>query len=377
MAPLLGIAAAAVSTAATAGAFSGTSGMALPRVGHTATLLQDGRVLVTGGLTNTSTGVTNTAEVYDINLRRFSGVGKMSAPRTGAVATLLLDGRVLVTGGYNYPSGFQPSTLATAEVFDPATGSFGPTYGPMSFARVHHAAVLLTDGRVLVTGGDVPGGDDDTAELYDPASSTVLPLPKMLTNRRYHAMFLTADGNVLIVGGTFAEFLPGTELFYVSLQRFQAGPPRTIYTRGDECTVSLLAQQVLIAGGDGDASGITAKSEIFDKSSGRFVVSGQLVRGRRSHACALLPDGRVLLTGGNAFESGNTTTTDSSELFDAGTRTFSPGAQMIVARQGHTATPLTDGTVLIVGGVSNPTGTPLSTVEIYRPEIRRRRAVNH
>ena len=176
--------------------FSPTGGMAYPRADHTATLLQDGRVLVTGGFTNTSGGVTNTAEIYDPRLRRFFPVGPMVAPRAGATATLMPDGRVLITEGYNYPAGFMPSTLASAELFDPISGTFQLTYGAMSFPRTHHAAVLLRDGRVLITaGGDLlhTGEGADTAELYDPSSSTFLPLPKMLTIRRDPMMFPMAE----------------------------------------------------------------------------------------------------------------------------------------------------------------------------------------
>jgi hypothetical protein len=141
------------------GAFVPTAGLTA-RSRHTATLLKDGRVLLAGGTMDGS------AELFDPATGRFSSTGSMLVSRTAGyrfTATLLQDGKVLVAGGYS--AGYW---LDSAETYDPASGVFSAT-GSMTTARADHAAVLLTNGRVLLVGGNVSDPDLRThAELYQP-----------------------------------------------------------------------------------------------------------------------------------------------------------------------------------------------------------------
>jgi hypothetical protein len=141
---------------------------------HTATALADGRVLVAGGYWDSLTIAF--ADVYDPNTGMFAATGPMAAPRGFFTATALADGRVLVAGGdpgaWNFAGGMNTS----AELYDPKTGTFRPT-GSMSFARTFQEATLLADGRVLVAGGDTEnwaydGPFNTSAEIYDPATGT-------------------------------------------------------------------------------------------------------------------------------------------------------------------------------------------------------------
>jgi hypothetical protein len=155
------------SSSAQAGVFTPTGNMTVPRAGHSAMLLMNGKVLITGGGRETSAH----AELFDPVAGTFSAAGEMITPRYGYTQTLLADGRVLITGGF--PTGGDGnSALASAELFDPSTGIFSAR--EMTTPRVGHTATLLTDGRVLIAGGfsDNFKSALASAELYDPCTGT-------------------------------------------------------------------------------------------------------------------------------------------------------------------------------------------------------------
>jgi large repetitive protein len=177
--------------------------MAVARAFHTATLLSDGRVLIAGGNPGTwkyDCQCLASAEIYNPKTGTFSHTGPMATARAWYTATRLVDGRVLVAGGAD-PYG---TMYASAEIYDPKTGTFTPT-GPMTEGRVFHAAVLLPDGRVLVEGG---GTDYEnvhflaSAELYDPKTGTWAATGSMAAGRNSQtATSLLTDGRVLVAGG--------------------------------------------------------------------------------------------------------------------------------------------------------------------------------
>ena len=166
---------------------------------HTATLLPDGRVLIAGGMNWDLMTVAASAELYDPATGTFSPTGPMATARAAHTATLLADGRVLITGGEYLDGGTNWAYLSSAELYDPATGKFSPT-GPMGSARWRHTATLLSDGRVLVAGGADNKGGLVSAELYDPASGTFSPTGSMAAALLDHTAIALSDGRVLIVG---------------------------------------------------------------------------------------------------------------------------------------------------------------------------------
>jgi hypothetical protein len=166
---------------------------------HTATLLQDGRVLVIGG-GGEGYASQKTADLYDPATGRFSRTGSMKTGRWLQTATLLQDGRVLVTGGRSP----QDSVYKSAEIYDPATGTFHSA-GTMHEGRQQQTATLLPDGRVFIAGGYWSDGQKwrvlSSTEMFDPATGKFTSIGSMGAERSSHTATLLDDGRVLIAGG--------------------------------------------------------------------------------------------------------------------------------------------------------------------------------
>lgn len=182
------------------GRFSTTGSMTTIRDNHTATLLEDGRVLVVGGGGEGYASSTS-ADVYDPETGTFTATGSLTTGRWLHTATRLADGRVLILGGRS-PQDFVHDS---AEVYDPRSGTFRSA-GSMREGRQQHTATLLDDGRVLITGGYWSDGQDgrvlSSTELYDPATGASDPIGSMGTPRNSHSATLLDDGRVLISGGS-------------------------------------------------------------------------------------------------------------------------------------------------------------------------------
>jgi hypothetical protein len=160
------------------GTFTATGSMTVGRELHAATLLSDGSVLITGGVTTNGTTSLASAEVYDQTTGTFSAAGSMTSGRVFQTASMLPDGRVLIAGGLANGRVYanNPTFLASAELYDPTTGTFG-SIGPMADMRAYHAATVLADGRVLLSAGAVDQGVTTlaSAEIYDPVTGTFSP----------------------------------------------------------------------------------------------------------------------------------------------------------------------------------------------------------
>jgi hypothetical protein len=189
--------------------FTQTGSMAVGRFLHTATLLQNGKVLIAGGaLTSTSAPVA-TAELYDPVTGSFTMTGAMATAREQHTATLLADGKVLIVGGTTATGAGDLLPTASVEVYDPSTGSFS-VIGSMAEARSLHTATLLPSGNVLVAGGGV---ENSTAELYDPATGSFSITGGMEIGRSGHTATLLQNGSVLVAGGGIFAGLASAELY--------------------------------------------------------------------------------------------------------------------------------------------------------------------
>ena len=350
--------------------FTLTGSMTVGRDGPTATLLKDGRVLVAGGKVRTGSVElpTATAELYDPTTGKFATTGSMIDARWGHTAALLRDGRVLVTGGADMSDGYD--NLKSAELYDPATGKFTPT-GSMSVGRAEHTAALLEDGRVLIAGGTNSIGLD-SAEIYDPATGAFSPTGSMTTARQNHAATLLKDGRVLIVGGTANGVtgpfgtLASAELYDPARGKFTAAGSMTTARSGPTATL-MLDGRVMVIGGVDESSKALNSAEIYDPASATFGAAGAGIPGipetAASRTATLLSDG-TLLTVGQASAGAPTTaaTWDGghNNFYTAGTTNLTLGCQ--------TATLLQNGTVLLLGGATSDAGgaTPLAAAALYQ-----------
>jgi hypothetical protein len=335
--------------------FHPTGEMETERAAHTATLLANGKVLITGGFNNT--GNLATAEIYDPATGTFTSTGAMIASRSLHTATLLANGpaatngKVLITGGSDDLG--DDIDFTTAELFDPTTGTFTAT-GAMKEKRAEHTATLLANGKVLVAGGTA----DNVAELFDPATGTFTSTGNLIVGGRWGCTAtLLNDGTVLIAGGRDAENvfeafpLNNAELFNPATGTFTATGAMTDFRYGH--TAALLnSGEVLLAGGiNGNA---LQDAELFDPTTGNFSATGLMSTARVHQTDTLLNDGTVLVAGGFTFTtlSGGIATAD---VFDTATNMFTPTGRLGTPRFLHTATRLNDGQVLITGGQANGT----------------------
>jgi hypothetical protein len=272
------------------------------------------------------------------------------------LATILADGRVLVAGG---ESGGQ--SLSSAERFDPATGAWS-LVAAMADRRSAATATLLQSGLVLVAGGGAGAEALASAELFDPARGTWSRTGSMSERRGQHVAVRLRDGRVLVAGGTQGDppnrraeiYDPaaGTWKLTRSMLFWRASPAATLLADG----------RVLVAGGFGAEPGQPNDSaEIYDPATDTWKGAGVMSAPRADgHTATLLPNGTVLIVGGPA---------GLSEVFAAAAASWTVIGQTSVGVGGHTATLLANGTVLVAGGVdaNGPTGHPLNTSQIFDP----------
>ena len=340
------------------GAWTETASMSDARLGFTATLLQDGRVLITGG----SAVVSRSAELYDPTDATWTVVGLMIHARLGHSATLLPDGRVLVAGG--------DGATRSAELFDPRDGSWTVTDGNMTRARAEHTALLLRDGTVLILGGS----DAGPAELYDPAEGTWTAVGGTARVRHGASATLLPDGRVLVVGGYYpdaASVSPedrlSTSELYDPIARTWASTT-DIHESFHGHTATLLPDgTVLIASGDAP-SGPGARGHphaaLYDPATGVWTAASDLLIGRLGHTATLLASGQVLVAGGRFHGGIESEAFAETELYDPATAAWTPAADMVRGRSQHLAVTLADGRVLVLGGYGED-GNPTASAEIF------------
>ena len=341
-----------------------TGSMAAFRANHTATLLNNGKVLVTGGNSLFS------AELYNPTSGTWANTASMKFGRSDHTATLLTNGKVLVVGGQN-----AGPYLINAEIYDPATGLWTNT-GSLNTGRVYHTATLLSNGQVLVVGGLHSSTYLASAELYDPTTGLWTFTGSLKTARYSHTATLLPNGQVLVTGGNGAgglgDYLNTAELYDPTTGTWTYTATSMAFYRKYHTATLLPNDKVLVVGGIG---GVTpgsgtylASAELYNPTSNTWTDAGSLTTGRQSHTATLLAKGQVLIAGGN----NGGVTLGSAEMYDPtppGSWTPLPNP-LNNPRYYHTAVQLStgpnNGQVLVAGGIGSSS---LKTAELYDPEF--------
>ena len=317
-------------------AFTPGPSLTTPRSLHTQTELPNGTYLIAGGV-NATNDPQPTCEIYDPVADTFTSIASMGTARMGHTATLLANGKVLVTGGIQLmpttPTQLQPirETVATTELFDPATGQWTP--GPnLGTPRAGHVAIVRPDGRVLLAGGI--SWDNNilfgwlpavrrSCDLYDPVGNTVAGAPQMFTARSLIDPVDLGNGKWLLAGGINA----------ITIIPFNPGNP-------------------------------TAAAEVYDAVANTWTQVGSLAVARGNHRAFAIGNGRFLLAGGANGSILAPTALSSTEVFSLTTNSFTAGPAMNTARAGAAALLTPQGQLQLFGGATTG-GTISNTTEWY------------
>jgi hypothetical protein len=396
-----------------------TGAMNIPRSGHTATLLNNGQMLVAGGdaagataeLYNPATGVwtltgamayfdasstdvpsgqvtatllsgglvlvaggddIGTAQLYFGYTGTWAVTGSISTELTGHTATLLPNGRVLAAGGEIGDPNLDPHDLAYtngAELFDPTSGTWTLT-GSMSTPRYLHSATLLLNGQALVAGGVSFGGSiTNGAELYNPTNKAWAVTGSMNDARAGHTATLLQNGEVLVVG---YDATGEAELYNPTNGTWSLTGSMTINRWGGTATL-LPNGQVLVAGGLTYSPEISvtynvvpfySSAELYNPASGTWALTGPMNNPRSDHTATLLQNGQVLVGGGYSGDNLTQSPITDSELYDPVAGTWTVTGSMNIGRADHTASLLPNEEVLVAGGFGGYDG---ATAELYDP----------
>lgn len=294
--------------------------------------------------------------------------GNVHTARDGHTATLLSNGNVVIAGGEN-----NNQALDSTEVYSSMTGQW--TYsGNLNVARSNHGAVLLPNGSILVAGGCTGGclgATTASAELYNSVSGKWASTGSMLTARTYFGMAMEAGpgGRVLVAGGCTGLNSNGctgvtarVEYYNPATGKWAALPAMHV-ARGSLSATLLRNGQILVAGGINAAGNPIASAELFNPATGKWTLTATMNVARDEHTAILLASGNVLVAGGE----GPNGSTAKSEIYNPSTGKWALSGNLNTARQEHTATLLMNGNVLIAGGnyaTANQT-IVLSSAEIY------------
>jgi len=345
------------------------------RYEHSATLLNNGSVLIAGGVSCPSAGsctYLNSAEVYNPSSGTIANTGNMAASRM-APAVPLGNGKVLVAGGYSCDANQNCTSLNSAEIYDPGAGTFSSA-GNMTVDRYGHTMTLLSTGKVLIAGGQTCSSATSctalsTAELYDPIAGTFTATGNLNAARFNAAAVALSSGQVLIAGGFDGTNFPAAAELYDPVAAAFSVTGSLNTPRANSTATLLNNGQVMIGGGSTCSSPgcPTAVTELYNGGSFYYPTypTGNLNVSRFDQTATLLTNGQVLFAGGYDSCAASCISDGTTEIFDPVAFAFTSSQALSTGRSGHTATLLSDGGVLVVGGINS--GVTLSSTDSYQP----------
>lgn len=350
--------------------------LSTPRSHHTATVLADGRVLVAGGRGQAATETLASTELYDPATNGWRPGPPMTTARAGHTATALLDGRVLVVGG-TAPAADGSSrfeALASAEVFDPKKNAWAAV-GPLAEARNGHTATRLDDGSVLVIGGARPVHVHlASVERFDPKANTFSPRRPLGQGRWLHEAVALKDGSVVVLGGRSNQAagdggapLPKPGLAVPTVERYDA--TNGVWHPVPEMTEPRQRTAVV---SDGDRV-IVFGGQTTTMSTNYvewWEPGGEGWAQSKSHlSVPIAGHTATRLPSGDVLVAGgeppSAVDTARVQRWEHTAQRWCLSGQLKTARKAHTATLLKDGSVLFAGGTS--AGMPEGTAERWFP----------
>jgi N-acetylneuraminic acid mutarotase len=297
--------------------------------------------------------------------------GSLHTARASHTAALLPNGLVLAAGGI----GDNNNALSSSELYNSASGNWTST-GDMNVARVSASAVLLSNGTVLVMGGcivnDCLGSTTRSAEIYTPSTGKWTVTGSMVKARAEFVAALLPNGKVLVAGGCTGYNANGCTAVTAAAEIYNPTTGKWSSTGAMRAarmstTATLLPNgNVLIAGGQTAANDALGSSELYNPTTGGFTLTGKLITPRSGHTATLLKNGLVLMAGG---ENVNGVSIRNAELYNSATGKYTATGNMPSNRQEHVAVLLSTGLVLVAGGnnVTSSSTTTLASCATYNP----------
>ena len=374
--PGSGVLASAKVYSASLGTWSNASNsMSDTKLDFTSTLLDNGKVLVVGG-TGDGGAVRTSCDLYDQSSKTFTATGSLTTGRFAHTATKLSNGKVLIVGGFNGGSSHDgvayssSSTTATCELYDPSSGTFSAV-GSLQKSRGHHTANLLSDGRVLITGGFDGTNYLSSTEIYDPSTNTFSYGPSLSLTRRNHRAITLSNNKILIVGGRTASgvYTDTAEFVNVGAASISSIIPTSSsnkYKFGLQISVenpevASVNGKVIVTGGTNSGNYLSSLN-VYDPVTGDIVSGSTMSSAREGHILQPLPNNKALIAGGT---SNGTAYLNTAQIYDTSSNSFTDSDFMTSARYKAKSTVLSDNKVLITGGYASFGSDPLATAEVY------------
>jgi N-acetylneuraminic acid mutarotase len=283
--------------------------MNIARNTHSAVLLQDGRVLITGGVCLAGLQPTNTSEIYDPTTEKFTNTGSLNFARCSHKSYLLSSGKILIIGGHNPASltNTNVDILSQSEIYDPQTGQFTLS-GNEVIPRTNFRDYVFPNGSILLLGGFTKDNTYlSSTEIFNVNTSTFSLSSNMNFNKLSFGVSALCNGQLLTTGGISFNnsnksiaFYSNAEIYDPVTSSFSISSASMSIQRYDHSNTILNDCSVLIAGGGNSFTSpyATNKAEIYDATQKKFITVGNLNDARKSHTATMLNNGKVLIVGG-------------------------------------------------------------------------------